>query len=100
MFRVVTAAFLVLVLAACADSSPGPLAGTWQASGILPMKTTFRSGETETMGMIEKVGYKTEGNSVIVTYKDGLMKGTAVRFQLVNPTTARAMDTTFRKVGN
>jgi hypothetical protein len=100
MIRIFATAVLAMSLVACGDSSPGPLAGTWQAGGIMPMKTTFRSGETETMGMIEKVGYKTEGNSVIVTYKDGLMKGTAVRFQLVNPTTARAMDNTFRKVGN
>ena len=100
MFRTLIAVALAMSLAACGDSSPGPLAGTWQAGGILPMKVTFRSGETESMGIIEKVGYKTEGNSVVVTYKDGLMKGSAVRFHLVAATTARAMDTTFRKIGN
>lgn len=100
MTRTLVAVALAMSLAACGDSSPGPLAGTWQAGGIMPMKVTFRSGETETMGIIEKVGYKTEGNAVVVTYKNGLMKGTAVRFQLVDAKTARAMDTTFRKVGN
>lgn len=64
------------------------------------MTTTFRSRETESMGIIEKVGYKADGQSVIVTYKDGLMKNTAVRFVLVNPATAQAMNMAYRKVGN
>lgn len=100
MVRTIFALILVMALAACGDSSPGPLAGTWQSTGFMAMKTSFRSGETETMGMIEKVGYKVDGQSVIVTYKDGLMKGTALRFVLVNPSTARALDTTYRKVGD
>jgi hypothetical protein len=100
MLRIVFSALLALALTACGDSSPGPLAGTWQSGGFLPMKTTFRTGETETMGVIEKVGYTVNGQSVIVTYKDGMMKGTAMRFVLVNPTTARGLDTTYRKVGN
>lgn len=100
MLRIVFAVFLALALTACGDSSPGPLAGTWQSAGFLPMKTTFRSGETESMGVIEKVGYKVDGQSVIVTYKDGMMKGTALRFVMVNPTTARALDTTYRRLGN
>lgn len=62
------------------------------------MKTIFRNGETESMGIIEKVGYKVNGQSVIVTYKDGMMKGSALRFVIVNPTTANALDTTYRKV--
>lgn len=100
MLRIVFAALILLALTACGDSSPGPLAGTWQSAGFLPMKTTFRIGETETMGIIEKVDYKIDGQSVIVTYKDGMMKGTAMRFVLVNPTTAHGLDTTYRKVGN
>lgn len=100
MFRTLAAVALAVSLTACGDSSPGPLAGTWQASGLLPMKVSFRSGETEAMGVIEKVGYKKDGNSVIVTYKDGLMKGSAVRFQLVDYKTAQAMGITYRKVGN
>lgn len=99
MVRIIVTAVLALALAACGDSSPGPLAGTWQSGG-LPMKTTFRAGETETMGIIEKVSYKADGNSVIVTYQDGLMKGSAVRFKLVDSTTASAMGMTYRKVGN
>ncbi|MCV2355382.1 hypothetical protein LNV09_14605 [Paucibacter sp. B2R-40] len=100
MFRILSALVLSLLLAACGDSSPGPLAGTWQAAGAMPLKISFRDGETESMGLIEKVSYKTEGKAVLVTYKDGLMKGTAVRFELVNPTTAKAMNLTYRKVGN
>lgn len=62
------------------------------------MVTDFRSGETETMGMIEKVGYSVNGSSVLVTYKDGVMKGTTLRFDMVNPTTAKAMGMTYRKI--
>jgi len=99
MVRFITAALIALLLSACGDSSPGPLAGTWQATGVVPMKATFRDGETEALGIIEKVGYKVDGKSVIVTYKDGLMKGSAVRFVFVNPTTMQAMGMTYRKVG-
>jgi len=99
LIRTLVIAVMALLLAACGSSSPGPLAGTWQVTGIVAMKTTFRAGETETMGVIEHVDYKVEGQSVIVTYKDGIMKGTAVRFVLVNPTTVQALNMTYRKVG-
>lgn len=100
MKRYLVAAIAALLLAACGNSSPGPLAGTWQALGFMPMKTTLRSGEVETMGMIEKVQYKVDGESVIVTYQDGLMKGTSVRYMLANPTTMQAMNITYRKVSD
>lgn len=99
MIRTFVIAVMALLLAACGSSSPGPLAGTWQVAGIA-MKTTFRAGESETMGLIEHVNYKVEGQSVIVTYTDGIMRGTAVRFVLVNPTTATALNMTYRKVGS
>ena len=99
MIRTIAAAVFTLALAACGASAPGPLAGTWQADGAMPLKTTFRAGETETMGIIEHVSYDVQGQSVIVTYKDGLMKGNAVRFVLVNPSTAQAMNMTYRRVG-
>lgn len=98
--KLIAAVALVSLLAGCGDSSPGKLEGTWQAAGIMPLKSTFRAGEMETMGVIEKVGYKTEGNSVLVTMKDGMMKGAAVRYTLVDGTTMQAMGSTYRKVGN
>lgn len=91
---------LLSLLAGCGDSSPGKLEGTWQAAGVTPFKSTFRAGEMETMGVIEKVGYKADGNSVVVTMKDGMMKGTAVRYTLVDGTTMQAMGATYRKVGD
>lgn len=100
MNRVTAVAFLSLALTACGGSSPGPLAGTWQAGGVMPLKITFRSGETESMGIIEHVSYDVQGQSVLVTYTDGLMKGTAVRFVMVDATTAQAMNLTYRKVGS
>jgi hypothetical protein len=39
------------------------------------------------MGIIEKVSYKVDGNSVIVTYKNGMAKGTSMRYQLVDKNT-------------
>lgn len=99
MIRFFLLAVLVLALSACGDSSPGDLAGTWVTAPI-PMKATFRDGETEAMGVIERVTYKRDGSSVIVTYKDGLMKGSSVRFEMVNPTTVKAMGMTYTKVSN
>lgn len=56
-------------------------------AGPIPMKTTFRSGETETWGVIEKVSYKTVGNDVLVTYEDGIAKGTTLRYTMTGPNT-------------
>lgn len=99
MVRFLVLAVLTIALAACGNSSPGELAGTWVTSPI-SMKATFRDGETETMGVIERVTYKRDGSSVIVNYQDGLMKGSSVRFEMVNPTTAKAMGMTYMKVSN
>lgn len=95
--RTTIGACMLFLLAACGEN-PGPLAGTWQASGMIPHQTTFRSGEMESMGMIEKVSYKQEGNSVLVTMNDGLMKGTTVRYVLVDENTAQAMGVTYHKI--
>jgi hypothetical protein len=78
---------LAAILAGC-SGSPGALEGTWRAGGPLPMTITFRPGETEAMGVIEHVDYKTEGSTVQVTYKDGMMKGSSMRFVLVDRDTA------------
>ena len=59
-------------------------------AGAVPITVHFRSGETETMGVIEKVSYEVNGNVVLVHYKDGLMKGSAVRYVLTGPDTARS----------
>lgn len=89
---------LVLLLVACTGSDPGPLKGTWQMAGAVPMTITFRSGETEAMGIIEKVSYKTAGNDVLVTYKDGLAKGTTMRYTITGPDTARTGLGSLRRV--
>jgi hypothetical protein len=82
--------FLTFTVAACSnDGSPGPLEGSWQMKGVIPMIVKFRQGETETLGMIEKVSYKTEGNDVLVTYLDGLAKGTTMRYTMTGQDSAR-----------
>jgi hypothetical protein len=93
----VTMAVIGLLLAGC-GGSPGALEGTWKASGALPMTITFRPGETEAMGIIEHVDYKTEGNTVQVTYKDGLMKGSSMKFVLLDRNTATNPMYTLRRV--
>jgi hypothetical protein len=72
-----------LGLAAC-NRSPGPLEGVWRSDGALPMKIAFRPGETETMGIIEPVEYKVNGSVVTITYTGGLMKGSSMRFAMLD----------------
>ena len=64
----------------------------------MPMTIQFRTGETESLGMIEKVSYEVKGNDVIVTSLDGLMKGTSFRYTMVDPNTARTELGTLRKI--
>ena len=98
MFRALALVALTFALTACGDSSPGPLAGTWEAEGSLPLVKTFRDGETETLGVIQKVGYQLDGQSVIVSYKDGLMKGTAIRFVVVDSVMVTSMGVSYFKI--
>ncbi len=76
---------LLLILTACSNNDPGPLAGTWKMDGVLPMTVHFRKGESETMGMIEKVSYEVKGNQVIVTSESGPMKGISARYIIASP---------------
>ena len=66
----------------------------------MPMKVTFRDGETETEGLIEKVGYADQGDGVLVTYKDGMMKGSSVRWKMLDEETVQALGLTYKKVSN
>lgn len=67
-------------------------------SGPIPMTVTFRKGETEALGIIEKVTYKTEGNDVFVTYEDGMAKGTTMRYTILGPNVVRTALGTLRRV--
>lgn len=80
------------------SSGPGALEGTWQMSGVMPMTVTFRSGETEALGMIEKVSYKTDGNDVLVTYLDGMAKGMTIRYTIISKDSARTALGTLRRI--
>jgi len=57
--------------------------------GLMPMTVKFRHGETEALGIIEKVSYEIKGNDVIVTYQDGMAKGMAMRYTVTGPNTVR-----------
>ena len=89
---------LALLVSGCSESDPGPLKGTWQVTGPVRMTLTFRSGETEAMGVIEKVSYSKEGDDILVTYKDGIAKGTTMRYRIAGPDTVRSGLGTLRRV--
>jgi hypothetical protein len=89
---------LSLAFVAGCNGSPGQLEGTWEADGLVPMIIIFRPGETEAMGVIEHVDYKSAGNAVEITYKDGLMKGTSMRFVFRDRDTAQNSMLTLRRV--
>ncbi len=80
---------LSLMLVGCSGNDPGPLGGTWKMAGPIPLTVTFRYGETESLGMIDKVSYKKEGNDVLVTYKAGFAEGTTMRYTIINPNMVR-----------
>ncbi|MDO8728529.1 MAG: hypothetical protein Q7K26_01410 [bacterium] len=88
---------LLIFLAGC-GKSPGPLEGEWNAIGPLPFKVVFRHGETEAMGMIEHVSYHIDGNIVTVTYTDGVMKGAAIRYTMVDRNTAKNPMVTLKRI--
>lgn len=95
--RYIALTAMLLFIAGC-GGSPGQLEGTWRADGLVPMTIIFRTGETESMGVIEHVDYKAVGNVVEVTYKDGLMKGSSIKFVLPNRNTAQNSMFTLRRV--
>lgn len=89
---------LLLVLSACSGNDPGPLAGTWRMGGLVPMTVQFRSGETEALGVIEKVSYEIKGNDVLVTYSDGIAKGMAMRYTITGQGTAQTELGTLQRI--
>lgn len=90
--------FLLLTLSACSNNDPGPLAGTWKMEGVIPMTVHFRKGESEAMSMIEKVSYEVNGNEVIVTSRNGPMKGIAVRYKVLSPNIVASEFGRFRRI--
>lgn len=89
-FRPFSLALISAALTGCGGGDPGPLKGTWRMTGPVPMTVQFRSGETEAMGIIEKVSYETKGQDVLVKYESGLMKGSALRYTMTGPNSARS----------
>lgn len=96
--RIILYLLLALFLVSCGND-PGPLEGTWHMSGLIPMTVTFRDGEEEAMGLISRVSYRMEGNDVLVTYEDGLAKGTTMRYKVLGPDTVRTELGVLRRAG-
>ena len=88
----------LLGLVGC-GGNPGPLEGTWQLEGgFLNTTVHFRHGESEALGMIDKVSYKRVGNDVLMTYESGMSEGTTVRYTMTGPDSARWEHGTLRRV--
>ena len=101
MFRVISKGHLIVaavILAACSKSDPGPLEGTWRMAEPVPITISFRKGEAESLGMIDKVEYRRDGNDVIVTWKTGITAGTAMRYTFVSDDVVRTELGTIRRV--
>ncbi|MCC8363782.1 hypothetical protein LK996_11935 [Lysobacter sp. A6] len=88
-----------LALVACSNDDPGALKGTWKVTEPFPVTVTFRDGEMESMGSTKKVSYKTEGNAVLVTYKEGANKGSTFRYAVIDADTIRSGSGTFHRAG-
>jgi len=58
----------------------------------------FRDGECETMGVIEKVSYKKDGNSYLITGESGYDKGVTIRYDIVDANTIRSSLGVFHNV--
>ena len=78
---------LFIFLIGCSDG-PGPLEGTWKMVGLIPVTVVFRDNEEESMGLISEVSYKQEGNDILVTYLNGMAKGTTMRVTMTGKNTA------------
>lgn len=98
MFRGPVLSIATLVLVACSTEDPGPLEGTWTVAEPFPVTVTFRSGEMEAMGATKKVSYRTRGEEVLVTYKEGSAKGSTFRYTIVDADTVRSDSGTFHRV--
>lgn len=98
MFRGPILSFLALILVACAGESPGALEGKWAVTGPFPVTVTFRSGEIEAMGVTKKVSYRTLGDEVLVTYKEGPKQGITSRYTVIDANTIRSDLDTFHRV--
>jgi len=57
-------------------------------AGPVPMTVIFRPDETEVLGVVQKVSYERKGDDVVVTYESGLLKGTSVRYTMIDRNTA------------
>lgn len=92
-------ALLFFVLLFGCEAGPGYLEGSWRSSNTtIPLVITFRQGETESMGIIENVGYEQSGDAILVHYKSGMMKGTSFRFFVVDRNTIKSQLGTFKRI--
>jgi hypothetical protein len=88
----------LILLSACSERDPGPLAGKWEQVGPITMEVQFRPGEIEMSGVIDKVKYEVKGEDVLVTYTEGPMQGKTVHYLMVGKDMAKTDLGTLRRV--
>lgn len=98
MIRGVLLTIVTLTLVACSVERPGPLEGTWVVTEPFPVRVTFRSGESESMGVTKKVSYAIDDDQVLVTYKEGATKGRTFTYTVIDANTIRSDSGIFHRV--
>ena len=88
---------MALGLAACSSKSPGPIEGTWKMTDPFPVTVSFRYGEVEALGAVNRASYKRHWNGVSVTYEEGANKGATFRYTVVDADTIRSDSGTFHR---
>jgi len=59
---------------------------------------TFRKGQVESLGLIEKASYEVQGKDVLVATDSGPMRGLTARYTITRPGVAESAAGTMRKV--
>lgn len=59
---------------------------------------TFRKGQVESLGLIEKASYEVRAKEVLVTTESGPMRGLTARYTVTRPGVVQSDAGTMRKV--
>lgn len=100
MFRTIFVLLLsALILVGCSKPQlPWALEGSWVAEDVAPSTLVIRSAEIETMGVVESVSYRVEGDAVVVRRVGGPMAGGEVTYRLLDKDTLSVGGFLYRRV--
>jgi len=90
---------IFMSITACSNNNgPGVLEGSWKGEGLMAFDTTFRPGEVEIMGIIQKVSYHKEDEDILVTYESGESKGSTIRFKIIDKNTIESPFSKYKRI--